>query len=176
MVKAVYKNNDDEYQKFGTFHTFIGRLKHILTFSGLFLGLGILFFVLALFGMTMFATGAVVCFLFVFLLPLLNWVMLKVRIRKLIKRNPNFDKTKNSYTFNDNDFNLIIEVNKKEEKHTIKYENLYSVYETKNNYYLYLDYLRALIITKEGITEGTANDLSNIFSKSMGKKFHSKNK
>jgi uncharacterized membrane protein YgaE (UPF0421/DUF939 family) len=176
MVKAVYNNNYSEYQKFGTFHTFVGRLKHVLTFSGIFLALGIAFFMLSMFGMTMFASGAIVCFLFVFLLPLLNWLMLKIRIRKTVKRNKNFNNTKNLYTFNENDFNLTIEVDKKNEKHDIKYTDLYRVYETKTNYYLYLDYLRALIITKEGIIEGTSKELSEIFSKNLDKKFYNKNK
>jgi hypothetical protein len=176
MVKAVYNNDYKEYQKFATFHTFVGRLKHILTFSSIFLALAVVFFILAMFGMTTFASGSVICLIFVFILPVLNWIMLKIRVRKAVKMNPNFNVTKNTYTFNESDFNLHIDVNKRDEDHKMKYTELYRVYETRTNYYLYLDYVRALIVTKSGIKDGTAEELSIIFEKNLGKKFYSKKK
>jgi len=175
MIKAEYRNNYKEYQKFGTFHIFIAGMKHLLMFSGMFLGLGLIFAVLAIFKSGTFSSGAVICFIFVFLLPILNWMKQKIRIKKTVKLNPNFADTQNSYIFNETDFNLKINVNKKEEKHTIKYAELYRVYETKTNFYLYLDKYRALIITKEGISEGTCEELSAIFQKALGEKFRLRN-
>lgn len=173
MVKAVYKNSYEEYQKFGTFHTFWGRKKQILSFSIAFLTISVAFFVLAFIGYINFMPAAIASFLLVFLMPLFRRLMLYLRIRKIVKGNPNFAKTQNSYTFNEDGFDLKIESGKRAEDHNMKYAAMYMIYENKTNFYFYLNAASALIVPKAGIEEGSADALAEILQKGASGKFKS---
>ena len=108
--------------------------------------------------------------------PPLTFIMQYIRINKTVGKNPNFTKTVNNYEF---DFScdymvLTIKQGKREERHEIPYSEICKAYETKTNFYIYLNQLSALIIKKEDI-DGDARELAGILNYYMGRKFHSGN-
>lgn len=170
MVKATYKNDLKQYQKFGRFHTFRVRWKNLAAVCGALIIASIILLILK---QTTFAVGLVLALLY----PLLTFLLQYFRINKTVGANANFSNTVNNYMFDFSNEYMVLEIKqgKREEVHEIYYSTICKAYETKTNYYLYLNSLSALIIDKNYL-EGDERELTGILDYYMGKRFHSKNK
>lgn len=75
-----------------------------------------------------------------------------------------------TFTFYEKEFKIRDKINYE----TIKYRNLYKVFETKDFFYLYSDKTHAYLLDKSGFTKGTVDEFSNFMKKKFLWRFKSK--
>ena len=68
---------------------------------------------------------------------------------------------------------MKIEAGKHTEELEIPYSQVPRIHETKQYFYIYIGKSQVLILNKSNITEGSADELAEIFS-SLGKRFREK--
>ena len=89
---------------------------------------------------------------------------------KMKKRKDNIINTKVSYEFKKNNFKLS-----SDKDEYIDYNRLKRVVETNNDYYLYIDNSRSLILSKDNLTEKDIKVLTNIFKEKVSTYSYKKN-
>lgn len=169
MIKAVYKNDIDEYKKF-TFYTVFVLNKKIVTF--------LTFEVLAVIGLLLS-----VCFLnalwfvtgLIFgvvggLYYLITRLTVSAKTESAVKQSKEFYKLSNEYLFYEDNAEVITTVGGKKRQSVLKYKDMYKVVERKDFYYFYANANIGIIIKKSGIENGDVDGLREIFKNSFDKK------
>ena len=177
MVKAHYKNDLNEYKKFGVFHTFRARLWYIAMLTGLFLVCAAGLLALGLYRNDKeILIGSASCFVIAFIYPYFNYFLQIKRIKQKVAFNRNFGQTEQFFTFSESGISLQICVGKLTSDYEVPYAQILKAYETNTNFYIYIGRTQALILNKRDIDEGTVGELCLLLREGLGKRFKEKKK
>lgn len=77
------------------------------------------------------------------------------------------------FCFDENSVTLKLKAGDREEEYEIPYEQIAGIYERKDLFYVYIGKTQALIVPKENLEGGSADDLAQLFRKT-GKRFKEK--
>ena len=88
--------------------------------------------------------------------------------------NRNYNLTEQYFTFTQDGISLRIRMNEHTADYEIPYKQILKIFETKQNFYIYIGKQQALILNKNDIDEGTIDELSGLFRKGAGKRFREK--
>ena len=175
MVKAHYKNDLTEYKRFGIFHTLHARWWYIAMFSTLFLLIGAGLLVSGILSADAgILSCAAVSLAFAIAYPFLNVFFQISRIKKSVATNRNYNLTEQYFTFTQDGISLRIRMNEHTADYEIPYKQILKIFETKQNFYIYIGKQQALKKKKNDIDEGTIDELSGLFRKGAGKRFREK--
>ena len=177
MVKGFHKNNLPEYKMLCAFHQFVARGIRAYAYP-------ILFWVFAIFLIVMGVVasnvslyiGAGVLFAFGLALPFITLAMQNAKIERKVMQNPNYLKTEQFYAFGEDSFRLTIRAEGNAEEMDVPYAQVPRVHETRQYFYIYIGKSQVLILNKANITEGSADQLAEIFRRALGKRFRGKKK
>ena len=174
MIQGFYKNNLAEYKRFCVFHLFVARGAQSLAYPILFLGLGIVFCVFGgLSGNKILFLGAGALFAVAVIMPFAMQALEKSKAEKRVRANTVFLKTQQFFCFNETSMSLKLKVADREEEYEIPYTQIAKIYERKDLFYVYIGKTQALIVPKNSLEGGSADDLVQIF-RTIGKRFKEK--
>ncbi len=174
MIQGYYKNSLAEYKRFCVFHLFVARWAQSFAYPILFLGIGIVFCVFGgLSGNSILFFGAGVLFAVAVIMPFAMQALQKAKAEKRVRVNVNFLKTQQFFGFDESSMTLKLKVADREEEYEIPYGQIAKIYERKDLFYLYIGKSQALIVPKNNLEGGSADDLARIFRKT-GKRFKEK--
>lgn len=171
MVKAVYKNDVKEFKSFVRYTALIfnGKIYSAVAFGSV----GILGLVLAIGTVNVIFFGASLIFLaFAGVSIAMNIAAANRAADKMLKNSSDFTKITNEFSFGENDLSVITKTGKHEQTREALYSQLHAVAERKKYFYIYANRKIAYIIKKEGITEGTEEELRAIFFVNFDKKHY----
>ena len=177
MVKAFHKNNLPDYKKLGAFHLLYARgirayaypILFLLS-AALFLGIGI-----GIGNATLYAVAGILLALAV-ALPFITLAMQNAKLDKKMQLNPDYLKTEQFYVFEGQEsFHMTIRAGGRSEEVEIPFVQVPRIYETKQYFYMYVGKSQVLILNKNNITAGSADELAAIF-RTLGKQFKEKKK
>lgn len=174
MVKAFHRNNLPEYKRLCAFHQFVARGVRAYAYPILFLFAAVMLLCvgIAVKNAALYA-GAAILFVAAIALPLITLAMQNAKIDKKVTQNPDYLKTEQFFQFEEESFRLKIEAGKHTEELEIPYSQVPRIHETKQYFYIYIGKSQVLILNKSNITEGSADELAEIF-RSLGKRFREK--
>ena len=174
MVKAHHKNNLAEYKKLCAFHQFVARGIRAYAYPILFLAAAGLFLALGIaFGNAALYAGAGILFAAAFALPLLTLAAQNAKIEKKVTAEPGYLRTEQFFEFGKDSFLLKIKAGERAEEMDVPYAQVPRIHETKEFFYIYIGRAQVLILNKADITDGSADELAEIF-RSLGKRFREK--
>lgn len=107
---------------------------------------------------------SVIFTIFIFTLP-------KLQTKKIFNSDEILkENIKNTFEF----YSDKIKIRNKKSSSTLEYKDLYKAYETKDTFYLYLNRIQVLMISKDEFEIGDSKLLRKILSEKLGKKYISK--
>ena len=171
MVKAHYKNDLEEYKRFGIFHTLRARWWYIAIISAMFLLCG---GALVALGIYRAEVGIIVCLAFACGFPFFNLFLQLKRIKQSVARNRNFKDTEQFFVFSEEGISLQIRIGTRSSDYEVPYAQIVKVYETPTHFYIYIGRAQALILNKKDIDEGNTVELCALLKKGLGKRFREK--
>lgn len=99
-------------------------------------------------------------------------MMPKQTAKLMIARDPNVLNLTNTYVFGKKD----ITVSGNDFSSKVTYDKVYRIYETNQNFYLYMDRNQAYILAKDGFEQGKVEELTKFLKQKLQKKFKDKKK
>lgn len=107
---------------------------------------------------------SVIFTIFIFTLP-------KLQTKKIFNSDEILkENIKNTFEF----YNDKIDIKNKKSSSTLEYKDLYKAYETKDTFYLYLNRIQVLMVSKDEFEIGDSEVLRKLLSEKIGKKYISK--
>lgn len=91
-----------------------------------------------------------------------------------IKKNNNRTKSRTNYEYTF--YNLFFRIKLGKKRETCFYFKIYKVFETEDEFYLYLDKEHSLIISKDGFTLGTSEEFSKFIRRKCILKYKNETK
>lgn len=174
MIRCQYKNDLEEYKRFCVFHLFVARGAQSFAYPILFFGIGIVLCVFGgLSGNSILFVGAGALFAVAVIMPFAMQALQKSKAEKRVRANANFLKTQQFFCFDENSVTLKLKAGDREEEYESPYEQIAGIYERKDLFYVYIGKTQALIVPKENLEGGSADDLAQLFRKT-GKRFKEK--
>lgn len=164
MLSVIIKYTKEEYMKFNKFSVYVLlRYLHISLYFLMLLAFAISLYLTSkfTFSAVLSIVGVIVYTIVIIAIPYIYvWYNIK---KKKIKKGLNVE-----YQF----YNDYFKVRTKDDAEFInkKYTELYSVYESKDNFYLYINKSSAYIVSKKKIA-GSIYNLRKLFISNLGKKF-----
>lgn len=105
-------------------------------------------------------------------LAIMLFILMVLSPKLYIKRAGNIVSLENEMIFTENAFTVISKGDFLQERTEMNYDFLFRVYETKKYFYVYMDPVRAYIIPKDDIIEGTSEGLRQLLiTKPFKKKY-----
>lgn len=166
--KTIYtKEKFLNFQKYHYFH----QIKIIRIIFSLF---GIFFLILSILGFTWkdYIFSFIELFFGLFLLIEFNTPIIPIlQANIILKSDSMIIGMENTFVF----YDQYIEVVNSRSTSKIPYEEIYCYKENKDFFYIYLNKMSALLVEKEGITEGSLEELSKLLQQKINDKKNKKN-
>ena len=169
MVRARYKNTKEDFAYFTRYTEFFanGKFAKILCFLVAALAL----IVVALFtGQGVFLVCAAIFAGFGLLLLALSLGAVSKRVSAMLREAKEFYAVENVYVFSENGFAVENKVKGRIKTKEVPYANILRAVEVKKFFFLYVNRTLAFIVSKAGIEEGSAEELSKTLFAALGKK------
>lgn len=160
MIEAVVKNTADQYVRFRKFDAVQRDLAKTIAPSLLILFCGVMFLVLGsyLMGGIMVACGLAIA-------PVLLWSGIRGG-KRYVRDYPDYLEITSRYRFFPDRIEVTVD-KPKAVKVTVHYEELQAVYETKRDFYLYINSDRCMILPKSCLTAGSPEQLSALLQTAL---------
>lgn len=108
-----------------------------------------------------------IAFLILSLAIIIMYIYLpNISVSKILKFDKTFEGTKNTYKF----FDSYLEVSNNYGSTKLEYENLYKIYETNSNFYLYINSRQAFLVNKSGF-KTNIDEISEFFKNKFGENY-----
>ena len=88
-----------------------------------------------------------------------------------IKEASGLSQTELSIVFNESNIFVLSGKDDGDSNSELRYEKLYKIYETRNDFYVFITYEHAFIVLKKDLTSGALEDLRTLFRAKMDKDF-----
>ena len=165
LFKNVTKYDKEEMDRFQKFHKKINekRYKFMIIFSIIAF---IIFFIINIICKNYIGVFGII----VFAIILYGYYFKKV---PKDKEENNAKQVDIEYIFEFKD--KLVEIKATGVDNKIPYRKFYRIYETKNNFYLYLDKEYAILVNKNGFTKGTVEDFKKFIKNKFKFKYKVKN-
>lgn len=165
MIKFECKFNKEAFKAFQNHYA-------KKTLPSVFIVMAIMFFVLLSFDFSISNLIFVAIFCFV-IFPLLYFLIFRIGSSSALKNNKFIsDSSDDVFVFTDDTVYVKSTVADYRETRAIPYDFFFSVEETKTHYFLFLAQNQALIVSKDGLKDGSIDRLNDILRLRLdGKKF-----
>jgi hypothetical protein len=167
LFEVRTENGGEEFIKFNQFHLF--RKSWFIAYmpTVIFAAIGVMAYLdddrSAAY--TMWVIGAA--------MPLFLRLIIRITAKRNLKTNKMYTNMKNIYYRFDRQ-GLFSETASPKLKTTLEtdWDNVYRVYESKDSFYIYISNMQAFIIPKVDIITGTPEELSQMMTELIGKKYY----
>ena len=174
MLTATHQNDLSEYKAMAAFHLFVARGPRPYVFPVFLCLLGVAVLALGIiFQNAALYIGAAVLIAFSVAMPFLMLWIQNARIEKRVSNTPNYLDSTQIYAFTEDGFKLTVRCRDQEAESEFAWKDVVRIYERNDCFYLYLSGTQALILPKQCIEGGTADDLAVLFRR-LGKQFKEK--
>lgn len=167
-LKTVTTYTEEEYLKFNQFHVFKRNIIGVIFFSIcatiIILSATVMLFVQSYFQACFF-------YVFVILMGVLYIYSPKIAVKRILKTDNVLKDSVQEYTF----FPTYLTLKNQNSQTKLEYEKLFRVYETKTNFYLYINKFQAFLVSKKEMKEEEIELLRKIWIEQLGKKYVVKN-
>lgn len=167
-LKTVTTYTEEEYLKFNQFHVFKRNI------------IGVIFFAICATIIILSATVMLfvqsylqACFFYVFIIVmgLLYIYSPKIAVKRILKTDKVLKDSVQEYTF----FSTYLTLKNQNSETKLEYEKLFRIYETKTNFYLYINKFQAFLVSKKEMKEDEIELLRKIWIEQLDKKYIVKN-
>ncbi len=174
MVKGYHKNNVEDYKRACAFHQFVARGIRAYAYPILFLLAAVALLIIGIVAENAALNiGAAILFALSVALPFITLAMQNTKIDKKVRESRDYLKTEQFFTFEKESLRLTIQAGSRVESYDIPFAQIPRVYARKDRYYIYIGASQILILKRQNIREGSAEELNELF-RSLGKRFREK--